>query len=107
MEEIRSVFGRNVQKYRQLRHWTQAQLAEKIDVSDAFMAHIEHGTRGASMETIELIARCFEIPYTALFEESEEKNSDYAQILFMLEADLKNRLCTDVDECIKIVKTKL
>ncbi|MDE5897910.1 MAG: helix-turn-helix domain-containing protein [Treponemataceae bacterium] len=92
MEGIRKIFGRNVQKYRQLRNWSQAELAKKIDISTAFMMHIEHGTRGASMETIELLARCFEIPYKALFEETAEAKTNYAQVLFALEDALKERL---------------
>ena len=107
MEEIRKIFGQNVRKYRQARNWSQAELAEKIDVSDAFMAHIERGTRGASMETIELIARCFEIPYTALFEEKPSQSANYTQVLFSLENSLKEKLNADIAECIKNAREML
>lgn len=93
MEEVRKVFGRNVQKYRTLKGWTQAELAEKIDISPTFMMHIEHGTRGVSMETIELIARCFEIPYSALFEESASPKDFDATFLA-----LEKALCTELQE---------
>ena len=107
MEGIRIVFGKNVRKYRQARNWSQAELAEKIDVSDAFMAHIERGTRGASMETIELLARCFEIPYTALFEEKPSQSANYAQVLFSLENSLKEKLNADIEACIHAAQEKL
>lgn len=107
MEGIRKVFGRNVRKYRQLRNWSQAELAEKIDISTAFMTHIEHGTRGASMETIELIAHCFEIPYTTLFEEETAPVANYAQVLGALEDELKEKLSADIDECIRRAKAEL
>ena len=107
MEEVRKVFGRNVRKYRQARNWSQAELAEKIDISDAFMAHIERGTRGASMETIELLARCFEIPYTALFEEQLSKSSNYSQVLFSLETELKEKLNADIESCLKNAREKV
>ena len=107
MEGIRKVFGENVRKFRQLKNWSQAELAEKIDISPVFMTHIEHGTRGASMETIELIARCFEIPYTALFEEKIDTETDYSQVLFILERDLKQKLNEIIDECIKKSKETL
>ena len=107
MEGIRKVFGENVRKFRQLKNWSQAELAEKIDISPVFMTHIEHGTRGASMETIELIARCFEIPYTALFEEKNDTKTDYSQVLFILERDLKQKLNEIIDECIKKSKETL
>ena len=107
MEGIRKVFGENVRKFRLAKNWPQAELAEKIEISDAFMAHIERGTRGASMETIELLARCFEIPYTALFEENHGTDTDYSEILFNLERNLKEKLNADIDECIKNAKEKL
>lgn len=101
MKGIKKLFGENVRKFRLLKKWSQAELAEKVDVSDAFLAHIERGTRGASMETIELLARCLEIPYTALFEENTENTPNYNDFLFTLEKELKNKLCIDIDECIK------
>ena len=107
MEGIRKVFGRNVRKYRELRKWSQAELAEKIDISTAFMTHIEHGTRGVSMETIELIARCFEIPYTLLFEDESVPATEYAQVLGVLENDLKERLCAEITKCIRSAKAEL
>lgn len=67
------MFGKNVQKYRKLLKLTQEELAEKIDVSQTFLANIERGKRGASMETIELLAKSLSIPYTALFETEKEE----------------------------------
>ena len=107
MKEIRKVFGQNVRKFRQTRNWSQAELAEKIDISDAFMAHIERGTRGASMETIELLARCFEIPYTALFEENMSETTNYSQVLFSLETELKEKLNADIESCLKNARERV
>ncbi|MCR5290263.1 MAG: hypothetical protein K6E51_09755 [Treponema sp.] len=71
------------------------------------MTHIEQGTRGVSMETIELLARCFEIPYTALFEEETDKTENYSEILFSLENDIKEKLTNDIEDCFKKAKQKL
>ena len=107
MEGIRKVFGNNVRKFRLARNWSQAKLAEEIDISPVFMTHIEQGTRGASMETIELLARCFEIPYTALFEESPNESSNYSQVLFSLETELKEKLNADIESCLKNAREKV
>lgn len=71
-EKIRKIFGANIKKYREQKGWNRAELAQKVDVSAAFMTHIERGTRGVSMETIETFAEIFGVPYTALFEISEK-----------------------------------
>lgn len=41
------MFGKNVQKYRKLLKLTQEELAEKIDVSQTFLANIERGEKEA------------------------------------------------------------
>lgn len=75
MENIKEIFGKNVKKYRKLVGFTQEEMAEKINVSQTFFANIERGKRGASFETVELLSKCFNIPYSALFEDSEQNNS--------------------------------
>lgn len=54
---------------------TQEEMAENINVSQTFFANIERGKRGASFETVELLSKCFNIPYFALFEDTENTNS--------------------------------
>lgn len=96
------MFGKNVQKYRKLLKLTQEELAEKIDVSQTFLANIERGKRGASMETIELLAKSLSIP--ALFEtEKEEPVSTINKKVFYynLEESLRDSIETAVHECIK------
>lgn len=109
MESIRTVFGKNVQKYRLRMKWSQAELAEKLDISTAFMTHIEHGTRGVSMETIELIARCFGVPYAVLFEDDAKKDRtiNYISIFTELENDLKERINTQIETSLKKAKRKV
>lgn len=78
MQDIKEIFGKNVQKFRRRLNMTQEQLAEALNVSQAFLANIERGKRGISMENIETIAHCFSVPYSALFE-IEENNFQLAQ----------------------------
>ena len=74
MQDIKEIFGKNVQKFRRKLNMTQEQLAEALNVSQAFLANIEHGKRGVSMVNIETIANCFSVPYSALFEEEDKKS---------------------------------
>lgn len=48
--------GRNIQKYRQEKNLTQAQLAEIISVSNVFISHIETASTKPSLETLVNIA---------------------------------------------------
>ena len=107
MKGLKIVFGENVRKFRLLKKWSQAELAEKIEISDAFLAHVERGTRGVSMETIELLARCFEIPYSALFEENNNSIGNYSEVLFSLEKELKEKINKQIENCISNSKNQL
>ena len=94
MEDIKKILGRNVRKYREQLEWTQAELAEKIDISTAFMTHIEHGTRGVSMETVEILALTLGIHYADLFEEND---SEETQINVKITAQkLKKKLISSI-----------
>lgn len=97
MDDIKKVFGRNVRKYRKQMEWSQAELAERIDISTAFMTHIEHGTRGVSMETIECLAVTFGIPYVALFDEKPSVNVHSEKIKIN---GLKKRLLSSISEIV-------
>ena len=51
--------GKRIRTYRKLKKLTQAQLAEKVGVSCAFIGHIERGTRKLSLQT--LVSICDEM----------------------------------------------
>jgi transcriptional regulator with XRE-family HTH domain len=38
-----------------------------VEISSTFMMHIEHGTRGASLETVELLANALGVDIPILF----------------------------------------
>lgn len=108
MSKLKEIFGRNIKKYRIQFGWTQEEMAEKIDVSQTFFANLERGNRGASFETVELIAKTFGVPCSALFEESPadiSKNAlagddKFRSALFCkkLEKSLKSHLSESLHE---------
>lgn len=66
-DTIKKRLGYNVTLHRQRRGWTQARLAEEVQISPTFLLHIERGTRGASLETIETLAHVLEVDISELF----------------------------------------
>ena len=62
MNDNNNTFGEKVRFFRTNRHWTQDQLAEKADLSQAEVSKIEKGHfREPKEETIRKLARAFEI----------------------------------------------
>jgi len=50
--ELRVILGRNLKRYRNLRGFSQAKLAEILDISPNFISDIETGKRWLSSDTL-------------------------------------------------------
>ncbi|MDR1390616.1 MAG: helix-turn-helix domain-containing protein [Treponema sp.] len=59
--ELLKVFGVNIKQYRALSRWSQAELAEKADISINFLSDIETGKKWASPTTMVKFAMIFGI----------------------------------------------
>lgn len=89
--------GERVRTCRHRMKLTQAELAERMDVSHSFVGHMERGTRAISLETFVTLCNVLEVSPTYLLEGSL-KNSDeclpdevrerVAQLLLQLSLDI-------------------
>lgn len=76
--------GRNIQRLRKDAGMTQAQLAEKINVSTAFVSRMERGEKGASLKVLDALAEVFQVSYDALVREPGRR-SRLETVLVLLE----------------------
>ena len=67
--------GQRVRLLRRQRGLTQAQLAERVGVSDNFIGMIERGRGHPTLETINGVARALEIELHDLFQGQERPGS--------------------------------
>jgi transcriptional regulator with XRE-family HTH domain len=65
--ELRTVFGENIKKFRNRRGWNQLLLAEKLDISANFLSEIETGKGWVSPLTLAKLAKALEIEVFELF----------------------------------------
>lgn len=65
-EPLAVLVGQNIQRFRKSAGMTQAQLAEKINVSTAFISRLERGEKGMSLNVLESLADAFQVSYDAL-----------------------------------------
>ena len=63
---LKEIIGRNVAKYRSLAGMTQAQLAEQVGVSTAFISRVERGQKMMKVQTLYLIAKSLNVSCDAL-----------------------------------------
>lgn len=73
MPNLKILFGKKLRKFRRHNDFTQEQLAELLGVSVEFVSNMERGVNAPSFETIEKIAKVFNVPFNELFNFEEEK----------------------------------
>jgi len=65
--ELRMIVRTNIKRYRNYRQWTQAQLAEKLEISVNFLCDIENGKRWISPASMVKFAHILNIEPYELF----------------------------------------
>jgi len=64
---IKTVLGKNIKLLRQKRQYSQANLAEKADISITFLSNIERGLKFPQPENLAQIAGCLGVEVYELF----------------------------------------
>lgn len=62
------IIGAKIRFYRNMKKWTQEQLAEKIDSTASYIGQIERGEVNFRIQTVEKIAEALEVSLFSLFE---------------------------------------
>jgi len=83
-KDLPILVGRNVQELRKRARLTQAELAERIDVSPEFLSRVERGLKSPSLETVEKIAKALGLQVKELFQEGPRRRT--------AESDLRSEL---------------
>lgn len=69
--ELMAIVKANIRRYREFRKWTQAQLAEKLDISTNYVSGLENGKRWPSRKTMVKFAEVLNIQPFELFKPAE------------------------------------
>lgn len=108
-DTIKRRLGRNITAQRQRKGWTQARLAETAQISHPFLLHIERGTRGASLETIEVLAHALEVDVSELFAVSADLDVspiERSSLRKRFKKDMLSHIETAVEEIINRYSSK-
>ncbi len=81
MDSLYTSIGRRIRRLRKRRRWTQAELAERADISTSFLGHIERGSRKLSVETLNRIALALNCSADALLGTGLEAQLDLPLLL--------------------------
>ena len=70
-DQLRAIVRANIRRYRDYRKWTQAEFAEKLDISVNFLSDIENGKKWISPASIVKFASVLNIEPYELFKPAE------------------------------------
>ncbi len=73
---MRNLLSRNIKRYRQRRGWSQAKLAEKMDISTNYLSDIESKRGWVSAFSLVKLANALEIEVFELFKPEEATPAD-------------------------------
>ncbi|MDR2797888.1 MAG: helix-turn-helix domain-containing protein, partial [Treponema sp.] len=89
---LKEIFAQNLKEKRRKCGFTQAQLAEKVDVSTHHIGMIELSRNYPTLELVERIARALDIEIYELFVESHSPNKELEQLRQEIKGDMKQLL---------------
>ena len=75
-ESLRNLLSQNIKRYRQRKGWSQAKLAEKMDISTNYLSDIESKRGWVSAFSLVKLANALEIEVFELFKPEEETPAD-------------------------------
>jgi transcriptional regulator with XRE-family HTH domain len=99
--EIRGIFGSNLKRYRNYRKFSQAELAEKLDISIPFLSDVENGRKWISPLTLAKFASALYIEPYELF---KPENIPYPEMTTAL-TNWSNDIVDAVGQAVKDIQT--
>jgi len=87
-QELRELLSVNIKRFRNRRGWSQAKLAEKLDISTNFLSDIETKKGWVSPLTLTKLAAAFDIEVYELFKPENAVSGDLKDVVNKLAKDL-------------------
>lgn len=94
--------GKRLRQERRKMHWTQEKLAERIDVSDAYIGQIERGERSLSLDTLIRLANELGVTVDYLLQDSIELTDD--QFVDQVRQIMLNRSSKEKQMALDVIK---
>jgi transcriptional regulator with XRE-family HTH domain len=96
-QAIKATFGKNIKFLRFRKEYSQADLAEKADISIIFLSNIERGVKFPKPEVMSRIAAALEVEVFELFK-ADLIPEDHKEIMTRLSEDIHRNISLAVDE---------
>ncbi|MDR1047603.1 MAG: helix-turn-helix domain-containing protein [Treponema sp.] len=99
-QELKNALGKNLKYFRFHRHFSQADLAEKADISINFLSNIERGNNFPLAGTLCNLAKALDIEVFELFK-GDIVPDDHKEVMNRFSEDVKGTLISALDGIFK------
>jgi len=100
-EDLRGVLSQNIKRFRQRKGWSQAKLAEKMDISTNYLSDIETKRGWVSPFSLIKLANALEVEVFELFKPQETTSLDIQNIINKCLDDFSTSLRVSFDKSLK------
>jgi transcriptional regulator with XRE-family HTH domain len=101
MKRLSMIFIKNLKEYRKKRGFTQAKLAEKVNVTAHYIGMLEMGRNFPATDLIERIARALDIEMYELFVESSSPSKELEKLRNDIMQEIKKTITETVIQTIR------
>jgi transcriptional regulator with XRE-family HTH domain len=101
IQAIKDIFARNLKFFRNQRQLSQAQLAEKANISITFLSNIERGKMFPKVETLSRITESLDVEVQELFQ-SDLVSDNYVKMMNRLAEDMTKKVNLTMSEIFKL-----
>jgi transcriptional regulator with XRE-family HTH domain len=105
--EFRTIVRTNIKRYRNYRQWTQAEFAEKLDISINFLSSIENGKRWISPANMVKFASVLDIEPYELFKPADAPSPAVSALFAKYNDDVMNAVSTSLTKIYGYYKAKV
>lgn len=97
--DIRNNLSRNIKTFRTIQKISQAELAERAEISIPFLSQIECGNKFPSPAILAKLSDSLKVSVADLFAEQSEKSSDYDFMINAIKTILEGQVKSFEDFC--------
>ena len=101
---LRSIFGKNVRRYRKYKDFSQAKLAEILNISSNFISDLETGKRWVSSDTLVNLAKALGVEPYDLLKPQEIPEDKMIGFMQKYTQQVSQTVSNAVDQCLDEVR---
>ena len=105
-KKLRAILSNNIKLFRCQHGWSQADLAEKANISIAFLSSIERGKKWPYPDTLVKLAKALKVEEFELFKQNKPVSDETASLIDRLVMDISISVTNSIQKTHRQYRSK-